>query len=209
MSPVHTIYPLTSSPPLPHLPFLPLINPHLSHTLLPLPPPFSDCPTLNLPDHVIADTDATSTDTVVNFSCEDGYTLEGDESMLCTDTGDWKGAVPKCTASGTSAPHQSSHSKKNNIGAIVGGVIGGILVIVLIVVATAILFWTLSYVDAQFSHNSLTIYLAPSIPLPSSSPLSLLFLSLPPFLLPPSPFLFLTPSPSSSYISLPPRPASL
>ncbi|CAI8018970.1 hypothetical protein GBAR_LOCUS11451 [Geodia barretti] len=44
---------------------------------------------MNLPDNVNVDSNETSQKAVVSFSCNDGYTLSGPSSMLCTSSGVW------------------------------------------------------------------------------------------------------------------------
>jgi hypothetical protein len=97
------------------------------------------CPPLTLSDHVKPSSTDTAINTVISFTCEDGYNMIGNKNITCTSTGDWNGKPPSC------ATTSSSHSgKKSNVGAIAGGVVGGILVIVLIILATGALFWKLS-----------------------------------------------------------------
>ena len=31
-----------------------------------------------------------------NFSCEQGYSLIGAETVVCTDAGEWNGSLPTC-----------------------------------------------------------------------------------------------------------------
>ncbi|CAI8008780.1 Deleted in malignant brain tumors 1 protein, partial [Geodia barretti] len=100
------------------------------------------CPKLTLSSHVTSSSGNNSVHAVVMFSCEDGYTLDGDKQITCREDGTWSNSPPSCS----SPPSFQSQKDDNasNVGAIVGGVIGGILVILLIVVATAIIFWKMS-----------------------------------------------------------------
>ena len=62
-----------------------------------------NCQKLNLPDNVNVDSNETSQKTVVSFSCNDGYTLSGPSSKLCTSSGVWNNThVPSCVADANS-----------------------------------------------------------------------------------------------------------
>ncbi|XP_038073805.1 sushi domain-containing protein 2-like [Patiria miniata] len=40
---------------------------------------------------------------VASFTCDDGYTLQGDNELVCQENGQWSGEVPICEASGLQA----------------------------------------------------------------------------------------------------------
>ncbi|CAI8050335.1 Sushi, von Willebrand factor type A, EGF and pentraxin domain-containing protein 1 [Geodia barretti] len=100
------------------------------------------CPKLTLSSHVKASSGNNSVHAVVMFSCEDGYTLDGDKQITCREDGTWSSNPPSCSSGGTSQSQKNDNS--SDVGAIVGGVVGGILIILLMVVATAIIFWKMS-----------------------------------------------------------------
>ena len=66
-------------------------------TLPPSLPP-ANCQRLALSDHVLVTSQDTSINTVVSFSCDQGYTLNGDRALACLSTGVWNGTAPSCTA---------------------------------------------------------------------------------------------------------------
>ena len=40
---------------------------------------------------------STTYSSVVTYTCDDGYTLQGSNSRTCLDSGLWSGSVPQCT----------------------------------------------------------------------------------------------------------------
>uniref|UniRef100_A0A6I8REP6 E-selectin n=1 Tax=Xenopus tropicalis TaxID=8364 RepID=A0A6I8REP6_XENTR len=48
-----------------------------------------------------------------NFTCTDGFLLNGSKSMFCNSSGDWTQAVPTCTAIGCQTLHSPSHGQIN------------------------------------------------------------------------------------------------
>jgi CUB/sushi domain-containing protein len=54
------------------------------------------CPTLNLPDHLNADSNDTTVNTVVLFTCDSGYHIEGSNTMTCLITRRWSVSLPAC-----------------------------------------------------------------------------------------------------------------
>ncbi|XP_052796583.1 sushi, von Willebrand factor type A, EGF and pentraxin domain-containing protein 1-like isoform X2 [Mya arenaria] len=74
----------------------------------------------------VIQTEGTTYGARVWFTCNDGYTLAGNDTMACQYTGEWNSKVPSCEKIESSA-------------AVMGGVIGGIvgLVFVIVTVITA------------------------------------------------------------------------
>ncbi|KAI8500841.1 hypothetical protein Bbelb_216590, partial [Branchiostoma belcheri] len=58
------------------------------------------CPTLTAPANGALSTTTTSYRTVVNFTCNPGYVLNGTSNTTCQADGTWSNLVPTCTASG-------------------------------------------------------------------------------------------------------------
>ncbi|XP_078667358.1 uncharacterized protein LOC144909170 [Branchiostoma floridae x Branchiostoma belcheri] len=54
------------------------------------------CPTLTAPANGALSTTATSYQTVVNFTCNPGYVLNGTTNTTCQDDGTWSNLVPTC-----------------------------------------------------------------------------------------------------------------
>ncbi|KAI8510944.1 hypothetical protein Bbelb_118600 [Branchiostoma belcheri] len=55
------------------------------------------CPTLTAPTNGALSTTATSYQTVVTFTCDPGYVLNGTTNITCTADGTWDNPVPTCT----------------------------------------------------------------------------------------------------------------
>ena len=56
-----------------------------------------DCGTLEDPENGNIAISTTTYNSVANYSCNTGYTLRGDMSQTCLDTGIWSGSEPNCT----------------------------------------------------------------------------------------------------------------
>ena len=70
------------------------------------------CPNLSLSPHLHVNTTATVVETVVGFSCDSGYQLQGDSYMVCRNSGDWSSDVPSC---GTGQLHIFLETYSNSI----------------------------------------------------------------------------------------------
>ena len=55
-----------------------------------------NCPRLTLSNHLRKSSDNTSPNTVVSFSCDEGYTLEGPLFIRCSEDGNWNDTLPSC-----------------------------------------------------------------------------------------------------------------
>ena len=53
------------------------------------------CSKLTAPNNGAKSTDETGDGSIVEFTCDQGYTLIGDSSIMCSD-GNWSGNVPVC-----------------------------------------------------------------------------------------------------------------
>ena len=73
------------------------------------PPSLSpaNCPRLALSDHVLVTSQESSVNTVVSFSCEQGYTLNGERALACLSTSAWNASAPSCTKPSKSGFHLS------------------------------------------------------------------------------------------------------
>lgn len=59
-----------------------------------------DCAALAAPDNGSLSTTALTTGTIVTVTCNPGYTLKGDASLLCQDNGMWDKGVGICIPGG-------------------------------------------------------------------------------------------------------------
>ena len=60
---------------------------------------FSDCGPLPALDHGSVDT-ADGDGLTARYSCNFGYYLMGNQTLLCTSAGEWAGSPPSCTIYG-------------------------------------------------------------------------------------------------------------
>ena len=54
------------------------------------------CGALHAPNHGSMEDNTDAVDTVVTFSCDRGYRLQGSEKRKCTTQGTWDGVEAKC-----------------------------------------------------------------------------------------------------------------
>ena len=54
------------------------------------------CGSLHAPNHGSMEDSSDAVDTVVTFSCDRGYRLQGSEKRKCTTQGTWDGVETKC-----------------------------------------------------------------------------------------------------------------
>uniref|UniRef100_A0A1X7UIE0 Sushi domain-containing protein n=1 Tax=Amphimedon queenslandica TaxID=400682 RepID=A0A1X7UIE0_AMPQE len=105
------------------------------------------CPNLVLVPHlVIENTPACTPGSVITFSCEAGFVVSGNRTILCDKTGHWNSTLPSCISSNstntnstntnstntnsTNTAHSTSNSKSLAL-------IGGVFAFVLVVLAVA------------------------------------------------------------------------
>ncbi len=55
-----------------------------------------DCGGLDDPINGLVTLEDTVLESVATYSCQDGYTLVGDDTRLCVDEGTWSGDAPVC-----------------------------------------------------------------------------------------------------------------
>ena len=55
------------------------------------------CSALSPPDNGMVSKTGLATDSEVNYSCRQGFTLTGNKTRLCSDLGLWTGSQPLCT----------------------------------------------------------------------------------------------------------------
>ena len=75
-------------------------------TSSPVPPPL--CPHLELENGHIS-LDAVTEGGVASFVCQEGFILEGKETLTCEQSGNWSGDVPKCISESYSFLHLELH----------------------------------------------------------------------------------------------------
>ena len=56
-----------------------------------------DCGTLDDPEHGTLSQTNTIYESVITYSCDIGYNLEGDDTRICLESGDWSGGEPSCS----------------------------------------------------------------------------------------------------------------
>ena len=55
-----------------------------------------DCDNPGIPENGQAQYSTTTYNSVVTYTCDVGYTLEGSNSRTCQSDGQWNGSVPQC-----------------------------------------------------------------------------------------------------------------
>lgn len=74
---------------------------YLKNEILTLSLPISDCGTVSVPLHgALQYVPNTEYQGNVEFSCNTGYTLVGDDTRTCQETGVWGGSNPTCQING-------------------------------------------------------------------------------------------------------------
>lgn len=56
-----------------------------------------NCSAINIGDHVHSDSSSTTYGSKVTFSCDDGYELNGQATIVCLPTGNWSATFPSCS----------------------------------------------------------------------------------------------------------------
>ena len=54
------------------------------------------CRDLTAPANGNVDQPGNTVETVATYTCNDGYTLKGEESRTCRESGQWSGEAPTC-----------------------------------------------------------------------------------------------------------------
>ena len=60
-------------------------------------PPATDCGDPGIPTNGQRSLSSTTYNSVVTYTCDVGYTLQGSNSRTCQSSGKWNGSVPQCT----------------------------------------------------------------------------------------------------------------
>ena len=55
------------------------------------------CDDLDDPGHGAVSYTATVYDSVASYSCDVGYSLNGDDERMCLESGEWSGTAPSCS----------------------------------------------------------------------------------------------------------------
>ena len=55
------------------------------------------CSVVSPPEHSMVSQTGIAADSEVNYSCQQGFTLTGNKSRLCSEAGLWTGSQPLCT----------------------------------------------------------------------------------------------------------------
>ena len=58
--------------------------------------PVADCGSLVAPENGTLTIDSTTFESTVNYSCDEGYNIAGDEMRTCQENGSWSGQKPVC-----------------------------------------------------------------------------------------------------------------
>jgi CUB/sushi domain-containing protein len=82
------------------------------------------CPPLSSSSHLLLNTTSVSVGTVVSFSCEAGFSVNGNGHIACRDTGEWSGSRPTCEKTVCPPLSSSSHLLLNTTSVSVGTVVG-------------------------------------------------------------------------------------
>ncbi|XP_072017369.1 coagulation factor XIII B chain-like [Amphiura filiformis] len=72
---------------------------------------------------------------VINVYCRKGFTLTGDERLICSNTGIWHGEIPRCSPEiqGDDSMARQALSRHASTAIIASVVVGGVIIIVIIV----------------------------------------------------------------------------
>ena len=83
----------------------------------------AECPNIRINPHVVASGGGVTVGSVIKFSCDPGYVVNGAQSITCLANGEWTSTAPVCAYTGITSP-TSKTTGTTPSGVTTGGQVG-------------------------------------------------------------------------------------